>query len=332
MVGFIFPNARIVLRLSSSNKGVSPMSDDYSKTEVSEALRRFTSKRDDLLHEEEATFFLNLERFIEFCESDKLISDSLSEKTEFSQEDVENWWQLIKEDQEIQFPSHVDEEIKLRWGILKSLEADTNLIYTFGRAVGNSKRDEAINLFRSIVVRPLADELTHLVGEAANIATPEERALQAVPLSRILSSTEVRIFLSHKSIDKPFVLNYYNALKEVGFDPWLDEEDMPAGSNLERSILDGFESSCAAIFFITENFTDEKYLAAEVDYAVMQKNKKGEKFSIITLRFPGSSPVPKLLTRFVYKGVRNDLEGFYEILRALPIELGPTRWKAGIVD
>jgi hypothetical protein len=117
----------------------------------------------------------------------------------------------------------------------------------------------------------------------------------------------------------------------LGFDPWLDEPNMPVGSNLERELLRGFQESCAAVFFITANFVDEKYLATEVDYAIMQKRAKGNKFAIITLRYTDASPVPGLLTPYIYKDVANDLEGFHSLLRALPIELGPTRWKADVV-
>jgi hypothetical protein len=113
--------------------------------------------------------------------------------------------------------------------------------------------------------------------------------------------------------------------------PWLDEPDMVAGTNLERGILQGFEESCSAVFFITENFTDEKYLATEVDYAVIQKRKKEKKFSIITLRYPNAKQVPGLLQPYIYKDIENDLQGFYEVLRALPIEVGPVRWKAEVV-
>lgn len=118
----------------------------------------------------------------------------------------------------------------------------------------------------------------------------------------------------------------------LGFEPWLDESDMPAGTNLERGIYDGFEKSCAAVFFITENFKDEKYLASEVDYAIMQKRNKGKKFAIITLRYPSALPVPGLLKPYIFKDVENDLDGFYQLVRALPIELGQTRWKKDVVD
>ncbi len=46
----------------------------------------------------------------------------------------------------------------------------------------------------------------------------------------------------------------------MGLAPWLDEDDMVAGSSLHREILKGFKESCAVIFFISANFKDEKFL------------------------------------------------------------------------
>lgn len=84
------------------------------------------------------------------------------------------------------------------------------------------------------------------------------------------------------------------------------------------------------MFFITENFRDEKYLAAEVDYAVIQKRRKDKKFAIVTLRYANAASVPGLLTPYIYKDITNDLEGFTELVRALPIEAGPIRWKSEV--
>jgi hypothetical protein len=112
-----------------------------------------------------------------------------------------------------------------------------------------------------------------------------------------------KIFLSHKGADKPSVRRYFTALKEVGFDPWLDEVSMAAGAELHRSILQGFKDSCAAVFFITPNFRDETYLRTEVDYAVQQKNEKQDRFAIVTLVFRDADGnkgvVPELLNRFL---------------------------------
>lgn len=80
-----------------------------------------------------------------------------------------------------------------------------------------------------------------------------------------------RIFLSHKSANKPLARQYSDVLRLLGFDPWLDEEAMPAGTELNRGILQGFNDSCAAVFLITPAFMDEKYLRTEINYAVDQK-------------------------------------------------------------
>lgn len=308
------------------------MTTELSKQEVVNALRVFTTRRDNLLHEDEATFNHHLERFIEVCRTNTLVQQVLAPLEAKFDLDVDAWLQAASEHEaKLSFPADPDEELVLRFRVLEKAAEDEDLIFRFGIARGAHKSAEWISLFLSLMVRPFVKDLSDRVGEAANMATPEARAVQAVPFSRILSPKEVKIFLSHKSVDKPLVYRYYHALKEVGFDPWLDEPNMAAGANLERELLRGFEESCAAVFFITENFKDERYLATEVDYAVIQKRKKDKKFAIITLRHTNAAPVPGLLTPYIYKEVGNDLEGFRELVRALPIELGPIRWKAEVV-
>jgi hypothetical protein len=245
---------------------------------------------------------------------------------------LDQWWAAATErDPRLVFPADPGQELGLRYRLLRETATGTDRAFQLGVAHGHSKRDDWVEFFRTVIVRPLADELTHRIGDAADLATPEARTVQAVALNRIPGSREVKVFLSHKTVDKPLVYRYYNALKTLGFDPWLDESDMPAGSNLECEVLRGFEESCAAVFFITESFKDESYLAAEVDYAVIQKRKKGKKFAIVTLRYHHAAEVPGLLKPYVFKNVGNDLEGFDFLIKALPIELGATRWKVDVV-
>jgi hypothetical protein len=139
--------------------------------------------------------------------------------------------------------------------------------------------------------------------------------------------TPMKIFLSHKCVDKGLVRNYKTALEILGFDPWLDEDAMAAGVELERGILKGFNESCAAVFFITEHFRDEKFLGSEVNYAIAEKRKKAERFSIITLVFNKDGEVPPLLQPYVWKEPKSDLEGFREIIKALPVKVGMVHWR-----
>jgi len=305
---------------------------ELSRDAISDALRRFKKRRDALLHEDVNAFEHHLERFLDHCRGDQLVKSILEPLQTRFEDGVSEWWQGLNcPEVKITLPAEPDQELIFLYRVLESVERDNNLLRRFYyAATRNGKRDEGIGAFRSLIVHPFTDELSHRLGKAADLATPEARDLQAVPLNRIPSQREIKIFLSHKSTDKPIVRRYHEALKQAGFTPWLDESELMAGTSLERGILQGFEESCAAVFFITENFRDEKYLAAEVEYAVLQKRKKEKKFAIIVLRYPNAQQIPSLFQPFIYKNIENDLEGFYEILRALPIELGPVRWKAEV--
>lgn len=145
----------------------------------------------------------------------------------------------------------------------------------------------------------------------------------------IMGIAKNKIFLSHKDTDNNLVNNFAKTLKLLGFNVWNDE-DLPAGVTLNREILKGFNDSCAAIFFITENFKDEKTIADEVDYAINEKKNRGDKFSIITLvmyKKENEKNVPDLLKKYIYKKPKNDLEALRFILNALPLKLGEINWK-----
>jgi hypothetical protein len=306
--------------------------ENFSKEQIANSLRLFKSRRDDLLHEDVAAFDHHIQRFTEFCRSDPLIQLVLKPLQDRFSVNIEEWWQKnLNNDGAIAFPNDPDEEFVLRYGVIENVCKESRYLLQFGFEQGLRNQDDIVALFRTVVIRPFADELSYRLGKAADMASPEARELQAVPLSRIPTRKEAKIFLSHKSVDKPLVYRYYHALKQAGFDPWLDEPNMAAGANLERELFRGFQESCAAVFFITESFEDKRYLASEVDYAIMQKRAKEKKFSIITLRYSNAAPVPDLLTPYIYKNIENDLQGFYELLRALPLELGPARWKADVI-
>lgn len=147
----------------------------------------------------------------------------------------------------------------------------------------------------------------------------------------IADLTAQKIFLSHKSADKPLVRDIARLLTSLGFDPWLDEDAMNAGTNLERAILAGMEASCAAVFFVTSDYKDQNYLATEIDYAIQQKREKGDQFAIVTIVLSGADgnkgDVPKMLKSFVWKEPQNGIQAVNEIVKSLPIRLSGTVWK-----
>ena len=141
---------------------------------------------------------------------------------------------------------------------------------------------------------------------------------------------KMKIFLSHKGADKAMVRQYKATLDVLGFDVWLDEDAMPAGTALHRGILQGFKDSCAAIFFITPNYKDEGFLETEINYAITEKMEKGNRFSIITLVYEDNGvcgEVPALLKTYVWKQPENDLVAIQEIIKALPVKLGSVNYR-----
>src|SRR5207237_5547304 len=113
--------------------------------------------------------------------------------------DVDTWCGAAqKRNSKLTFPSDPDEELILRYHIIEKTAESTDFVFRFGVAQGQHKHDDQITIFRTLIVRPFVEDLSHRLGEAADLATPEARAMQAVPLNRIPSPKEVKIFLSHK--------------------------------------------------------------------------------------------------------------------------------------
>lgn len=146
------------------------------------------------------------------------------------------------------------------------------------------------------------------------------------------TSESKKVFLSHKGVDKETVRDFKKTLELIGYDPWLDEDAMPAGAALDRAILKGMQDSCGVVFFITPSFRDEGYLATEVNYAVQEKRTKGDKFAIVTLQMANVTDdhgsIPDLLKPFVWKKPTTLLEAVREIIRALPVIPGVVDWRS----
>lgn len=174
---------------------------------------------------------------------------------------------------------------------------------------------------------PATEHRSKIVSSAAALIFGNERRIyeEAVEMDR-----PKEIFLSHKSSDKVLVREIAQSLKAIGYSPWLDEDKMKAGANLERAIRDGFSASCAAVFFITPDFIDNNYLATEIDYALMEKRAKGDRFAIIPLQLTGQNgavgSVPKMIEQFVWKSVE-PIHIIKTIVEALPIRMENVVWR-----
>src|ERR1035441_1057615 len=168
----------------------------FTKDQIETSLRTFRSRRDCLLHEDSAVFDHHLDRFLEFCNTDPLAQSILAPLEAKSVIDLSAWWAAASTygQPKLSFPSDPDDELVLRYRLIKAAHTDHSHIRALGFAHGQHKGGDAKELFRTLIVRPFVEELSQRLGATADLATPEARAVQAVPLNRIPASAEVKIF------------------------------------------------------------------------------------------------------------------------------------------
>lgn len=252
--------------------------------------------------------------------------------------DVDAWWnanvlgpaQHTGRLRTIEFPADEGQRLVTFLDLASAMASDERTrrvsLSGLGQLLGRSKHADVVATAIALIFRPLADLLGDRIREHVEVANPAVRELAGVPLDRVPADGETKIFLSHKSVDKAIVRPYHDVLAELGLDPWLDEKDMKAGDTIHREIADGFDRSCAVVFFVTPNFKDERWLKREVDHAVNRKVERGDRFAIITLAFDGAE-VPRPLQEWLWVSATSDASAVREILRALPIQVGPARWR-----
>jgi hypothetical protein len=298
------------------------------------ALSRYRQVRDNLLNAEENSFTHHASEFVREVRRNALIKPILDGLPAF---DVNAWLTPIAEAKKasfgparLAFPDDDDEHLIILLDLLESMaappEARQLSVANFGQLLDIYKEDKATSQAIAIVVRPFCERLQERLHKALAIANPAVRELAGVPLNRIPAADETGIFLSHKTIDKPVVMPFHNVLVELGFSPWLDKDAMRAGDVVHRGISGGFDKACAVVFFITANFADERWLSMEIDEAIQRNIERGERFKILTLLFDGAQ-VPRALQRFRHITVGDPVEALRDLIRGLPVVLGPPRWR-----
>lgn len=80
-------------------------------------------------------------------------------------------------------------------------------------------------------------------------------------------SPQFSFFLSHKSKDKKLMETFRNGLKFLGYQTWLDEDDMPMAAHLQGALKVAIEKCDCLIVWLNEEYFNSKYCQAELLYA-----------------------------------------------------------------
>lgn len=78
-----------------------------------------------------------------------------------------------------------------------------------------------------------------------------------------LNKGDVKIFLSHSSLDKEFVTPLAVDLKSYGFDVWLDEWEIFAGESIPTRISEGIKECQFVLLILSPNSVKSKWVETE---------------------------------------------------------------------
>lgn len=133
-------------------------------------------------------------------------------------------------------------------------------------------RNEQLKIFTALITMLTAFATLYVFGEKSGIffLNDETVAIMAVLasayaaffsvyLSRRLEKKRMskRIFIIHSHKDKDTARDITAMLRDMGYNPWLDEEEIVPGQNWNKAIRQAIENSSVALFLASPN-TNEK--------------------------------------------------------------------------
>jgi internalin A len=82
---------------------------------------------------------------------------------------------------------------------------------------------------------------------------------------------EERIFISYAHADREEVLKIHQAIKQAGYDPWIDKYDIAVGEKWERAIEKAVKNCTLFVACISNNSFDRRgWIQREINYALEQ--------------------------------------------------------------
>ena len=117
--------------------------------------------------------------------------------------------------------------------------------------------------------------------------------LKHAPKPRALSGTDRwNVFLSYRSVNRAWVLNLYDVLRELGHKVFLDQTALKAGDQLIKELQDALKSSQAGILIWSSSTQDFEWVQRE--YQTLERlaaDRKGFRFVPVTLDRSASLPL-----------------------------------------
>jgi len=118
-------------------------------------------------------------------------------------------------------------------------------------------------------VRPVFEASAKATGLATVQITP--------PSTTSRAPGPLRVFLCHAKEDKRIIRDLYRKLKEVGFDPWLDQEKLLPGQKWQIEIPKAIKASDVVVACVSKNtIASNGFVKKELEFALDIADKRSE--------------------------------------------------------
>ena len=115
------------------------------------------------------------------------------------------------------------------------------------------------------------------------------------------------LFISYRSVNRAWVLKFYDVLKSLGYEPFLDQYALSAATLLASSLSDGLGQSQSAVMIWSSSFEDSEWCRREFN-ALEAKEIAGTGFRYVIAKVDGA-PLPDLATGKLYIDFSADRDG-----------------------
>jgi len=153
-----------------------------------------------------------------------------------------------------------------------------------------------------------SSELKQMLG-ISNITNDSSKVVETQEPTR-------RVFLSHSSVDKPFVRMLQQRLMDDGFPSWMDEVEIRVGFSLRRSIESGIVESSYFVIVLSPDAVESQWVQRELDVALLREIRERNIFLLPVLY--KECNIPPMIAPKKYADFRTSFDsGYTDLLEAL---------------
>jgi tetratricopeptide (TPR) repeat protein len=121
------------------------------------------------------------------------------------------------------------------------------------------------------------------------------------PKPRPLSEDKkYNVFLSYRSVNRTWVINLYDVLREQGYEVFLDQYNLLAGSSLNRVLGEALEASQSGVLVWSDATRDSDWVKDEYNLMMDMARATGQQFKFVPIKLDESELPQGFIKEYLY--------------------------------